>query len=537
MDLSQYLDLFVSESRNHIKTFDELIVNLEKEGNDPASINELFRHMHSLKGMAATMQFDSVSKLAHLLEDLLGLIRDNPHLFRAETADILLEGNDLLSAMITSIENGDNSLMPDTSSLVSRLAAAMSGPVQTELPQSNPEPSADARDEHHHQSRQVDVIKSVRIKTETLDRLVNITGELFTTRHQLADCSKGSPSAGLQAPMKQLSILLRELRDVVLQARMLPFAHVAERFPRLVRDLARSQNKDVAFDVIGKNIELDRGVLEEITEPLIHILRNAIDHGMESNEERILNNKPAQGSISISVLRDKAHVTIAIADDGRGMDPKHLADHAVRKGLITTEQAAALSPQEAFQLICTPGFSTATEISSISGRGVGMDAVNSSIHNLGGSLTIDSRKGLGSIFLLKLPISVSIIHALLAVIKGQTVAFPVNTIDRTLELHQDDIFYKEGRQLFLYQDQTLPLYNFNRHENRSLETSLSEYIPIIVSGLDSKPFGVAVDQIIGQQEIFIKPLGRPLAQLRSCTGGAVAGDGSIIFVLDINTLR
>ena len=537
MDLSKYLDLFVSESRNHIKTFDELIVNLEKDGNDPAVINELFRHMHSLKGMAATMQFDPVSNLAHLLEDLLGKIRDNQHHFSAETADLLLEGNDLLSAMISSIENGDNSLMPDTSLLVSRLAAAMSGPVQADIPKSNSDETADSQDALHHQFRQADVLKSVRIKTETLDRLVNITGELFTTRHQLADCSKSSSTPGLQAPMKQLSTLLRELRDVVLQARMLPFAYVAERFPRLVRDLARSQNKDVTFDVIGKDIELDRGVLEEITEPLIHILRNAIDHGMETPDERIQSSKPAQGNISISVLRDKDHVTIAIADDGRGMDPKQLTDHAARKGIITIDQAAALSTQEAFQLICTPGFSTASEISSVSGRGVGMDAVNSSIHNLGGSMTIDSRKGLGSIFLLKLPISVSIIHALLVVIKGQTVAFPVNTIDRTLELQQDDIFDKADQPVFSLKDQTLPLYNFNRHENRSHSNPLGEYIPVVVSGLDSKPFGVVVDQIIGQQEIFIKPLGKPLSQLRSCTGGAIAGDGSIIFVMDINTLR
>ncbi len=537
MDLSKYLDLFVSESRNHIRTFDELIVSLEKDGNDPAVINELFRHMHSLKGMAATMQFDPISNLAHLLEDLLVKIRDNNNSFMAETADLLLEGNDLLSAMVTSIESNDNSLMPDPTSLASRLTAAISCPSQPVGQQSATEEPDNILDSPHHQFRQTDVLKSIRIKTETLDRLVNITGELFTTRHQLDNCSRRTPAAGLQAPIKQLSTLLRELRDVVLQARMLPFAYVAERFPRLVRDLARSQNKEIVFNVIGKDIELDRGVLEEITEPLIHILRNAIDHGMETPEERVKSNKPAQGNISISVLRDKDHVTIAIADDGRGMDPKHLTDHAVKNGILNTEQAAALSSQEAFQLICTPGFSTAKEISSISGRGVGMDAVNSSIHNLGGSMTIDSRKGAGSIFLLKLPISVSIIHALLVIIKGQTVAFPVNTIDRTLELKHGDIFVQGDQQAFSLKEQILPLYNFNRSENRSLKTPLGEYIPVVVSGLDSKPFGVAVDQIIGQQEIFIKPLRRPLAYLRSCTGGAVAGDGSIIFVMDINTLR
>lgn len=544
MDLSKYLDLFVSESRNHIDAIDELIVSLEQNSNDAHNINELFRHMHSLKGMASTMQFDPITKLSHAMEDLLSKVRSNQLSFNAEMADILLSGKDLISTMVDALESGDQAWQQDISAIIGRLAVLISAPPitpDTVLSAEEPPPPAKQAESPELASaqplRQTDTLKSVRIKTDTLDRLVNITGELFTTRHQLAELSKTAATPGLNVQMKQLSTLLRELREVVLQARMLPFSHISERFPRLVRDLARAQNKDIAFEVAGKEIELDRGVLEEITEPLAHILRNAVDHGMESVEERRQRSKPEQGRITVSLLRDKDHVTIAIADDGRGMDPQYLAEQAVQKGIISRKTATGLTPQEALQLVCAPGFSTAAVISNVSGRGVGMDAVKTAIQNLGGSLIIDSRKGLGSIFLMKLPISVSIIHALLVENNGLTVALPVNTVDRTLELQQTDILDHEGQQVFNLAGQFIPLFNLPRSKTSFQNSELGIYIPVVLSGLDSQPFGVAVDQIIGQQEIFVKPLGKPLNLLHNCTGGSIAGDGSIIFVMDVSALK
>jgi two-component system, chemotaxis family, sensor kinase CheA len=540
MDLSKYLDLYVSEARNHISAFDSLIVSLEQNGSSASVINELFRHMHSLKGMSATMQFDQITELSHAMEDLLGRIRSNEIFLSPHLADLLLEGNDLISSMVTTLENNGQLSRSTASGIIRRISDLIANPVAATADDNSPQRqqadiSEPATEQSQQPARQPDSQKSIRIKTDTLDRLVDITGELFTTRYQLAELAKNIPNAS--ASIKQLSSLLRELREVVLLARMLPFSNVSERFPRLVRDLARTQNKDIAFDVSGKEIELDRGVLEEITEPLVHILRNAVDHGLESAEERRRSGKPEQGRITVSLLRDKDQVNIAVSDDGRGMDPEQLVAHAVDKGLISREKGAGLSRHEALQLICAPGFSTAATVSDISGRGVGMDAVRTAIQNLGGSLTIDSRKGLGSIFLLRLPISVSIIHALIVQSRGQKIALPVNTVDRTLELQQADLVDREGEQMFCLSGQFIPLFNLDSLQASRLLEDPDRFIPVILSGLDTDPFGVAVEQIIGQQEIFVKPLGAPLNHLHRCTGGSVTGDGSIIFVMDASALK
>ena len=291
---------------------------------------------------------------------------------------------------------------------------------------------------------------------------MNITGELITTRHRLMDHARRHAGPALDEPLHQLSALLRELRDEVFQARMLPFSFVAERFPRLVRDLARKQGKEVSLQIEGKEIELDRGILEEITEPLVHILRNAVDHGMETPDDRVAAGKPPGGVITITVARDKDHVDITVADDGRGMDPARLAQKAVEKGILTPAQAYNISRQAALMLVCAPGFSTAAEVSDVSGRGVGMDVVRTAVHVLGGTLAIESETGRGSRFILRLPITVSIIHALLVECGKLTLAFPVNTVSRTIELRRSDIFEEAGRKVFALDGRHVPLKSLNR---------------------------------------------------------------------------
>lgn len=530
MSMSQYRGLFVSESRRHLEVFTDLIVQIENRTNDQNAINELFRHAHSLKGMAATMQYHRISELAHKMEDLLSRVRDGEFDFSPDTADILLEGSDLLTGMVTLIETDDGGAMPDTAVLIERLAKfapainTPAGTVETAPEQLGP-PLL-------HQFRQSDSFKTVRIKTDSLDRLVNITGELITTRHRLADQFISGSGSDFAEPLAQLSALLRELRDEIFLARMLPVSLVTERFPRLVRDLARAQQKEVGLSVEGGNIELDRGILEDITEPLVHILRNAVDHGIEPAEERAAAGKPSAGQITVTVCRDKDHVIITVADDGRGMDPTFLTARAMDRGMISEEQAAVMTPQEAFMLICAPGFSTAETISDISGRGVGMDAVKSAVHTLGGSLSIESASGTGSRFHLKLPLTVSIIHALLVECGTLTVAFPVNTVERTLELTRTDIFEEDNRTFFLLDGNKIPLQNLHRILRQPLPAENPAYVPIVISSSGS-PVGFAGDRISGQQEIFVKPLARPFSHLKNTTGGAILGSGRIVFVMDI----
>jgi two-component system chemotaxis sensor kinase CheA len=541
MDMSPYRDLFVSESRNHLAIFNELIVQLEGDLSDRPAIDEMFRHAHSLKGMAATMQFDAVTTLAHRMEDLLGRVRSDEIAFCPALADLLLEGSDLLSGMVSVIERGEGQ-QPDAASLIERLVSYTPGSPQTERA---PDPAPVSPDSEavvaeppprQHQFRQSDSFKSVRVKTDTLDRLVNITGELLTTRHRLMDCARRSDGPGLDEPLHQLSTLLRELRDEVFMARMLPFAIVAERFPRLVRDLARKQGKEVSLQVEGREIELDRAILEEITEPLVHILRNAVDHGMEAPDARVAAGKPSGGVITITVARDKDHVDITVVDDGRGMDTARLAQRAVEKGILTAAQAYNISRPAALMLICAPGFSTSAEVSDVSGRGVGMDVVRTAVHVLGGTLAIESETGRGSRFILRLPITVSIIHALLVECGTLTLAFPVNTVSRTIELRRNDIFEEAGHMVFALDGRHIPLKSLNRLLRQPLSTGTVTIAPAVVSESGGAMTGLVTDRFLGQEEIFVKPLGIPLGRMKNLTGGTITGDGRIVFVVDASTL-
>ena len=541
MDMSQYRDLFVSESRGHLSAFNELVVQLEENVSDRAAVDEIFRHAHSLKGMAATMQFEAITALAHRMEDLLSRVRNDECVFSADMADLLLEGGDLLSSMVSIIETGEGQ-QPDASDLIERLAAFAPGSAGSESRQAPADADANRTEitvdtqPRQHQFRQSDSFKSVRVKTEILDRLVNITGELITTRHRLSDHAHRHTGTALDEPLHQLSTLLRELRDEVFQARMLPFAFAAERFPRLVRDLARKQGKEVAFQIEGKEIELDRGILEEITEPLVHILRNAVDHGMDLPADRVAIGKSHGGTIAITVVRDKDHVDITVSDDGRGIDPACITAKAIEKGIVTPEQARRLSPQAALMLVCAPGFSTAAEISDISGRGVGMDAVRTAAHALGGTLVIESEIGRGSRFILRLPITVSIIHALLVECGTLTVAFPVNAVARTIELKRADIFEDNGRKVFALDGRHVPLKSLNRLLGQEISPGLGPIIPAVVTETGGSAVGMVTDRLLGQQEIFVKPLGIPLGRMKGLTGGAITGDGRIVFVIDASAL-
>jgi len=541
MDMSPYRDLFVSEARSHLTTFNELIVRLEESPGDSPAIDELFRHAHSLKGMAATMGYEQIVAIAHIMESQLSRIRSGEFELLPALADLLLEGSDTLARLVSGVESGSNAF-EDTAGLIERLAtfdpvAEVPPPVHAIPSHENIDIPLETAASAPHQFRQTDSFKSIRIKTETLDHLVNITGELITNRYRLAESIRLAGAADCQEPLHQLTALLRNLRDEVFKARMLPFAIIADRFPRLVRDLARKQGKEVHFQLAGKEIELDRGILEEITEPIVHILRNAVDHGLETPDERVMAGKPFGGTITLTVCRDKDHVDISIADDGHGMDPEQLKQKGVDKGVISPEQAAQMTPEEAYQLVCTPGFSTAATVTDISGRGVGMDAVRESVHVLAGVLTIQSRSGQGSRFVMRLPITVSIIHALIVQSGPFEIAFPLTVVTRTLELKRSDIREEAGRSSILLGGVSLPVRSLRQvlRLPASPETE-DALLPTVVCDIGGTLHAFSVDRISGQQEIFVRPLRSPLSCLRGVSGATITGDGRVLFVADASAL-
>jgi two-component system chemotaxis sensor kinase CheA len=530
MDMSHYRELFITETREHLRTFNDLIVALEKDADDRENIDALFRNAHSMKGMAAAMGYGAFSTLAHKIEDLMDKVRKKVFPFAPAIADLLLEGSDSLDTMLCDIE-ANNSGERDVGGLVEKLSAYRPGEKkeaaahQTESKKT--QPTSEKRGTRN-ESRQ-----TVRVRTDILDSLINSTGELITNKNRLMNIGRDLGSPPLEDALAELARLLRGLHNEVLNVRMMPFSSISDRFPRLVRDLAQKSGKEVSFEIEGKELELDRGILEQLSDPLVHLLRNGVDHGLETGAERRASGKEEQGRIRLTVVREKDQVIVSVTDDGRGMDPAKLIASALDKGLIKPEEAKAISARDALLLTCIPGFSTAREVTDVSGRGVGMDAVRTTIKSLGGSLALDSEKGRGSTVTLKLPLTVAIINVLLVRCATLTVAVPVSSIFRTLEIGRSDIVIRRKQQCFILDDEDIPLVSMNRVFGIKGSPPAATAIPLFVGEVKGHRVGLVVDRFLGQQEVFVKPLGRPLASMKGLSGGAILGNGEVVFILDV----
>ncbi|HTY20891.1 MAG TPA: chemotaxis protein CheA, partial [Geobacteraceae bacterium] len=378
--------------------------------------------------------------------------------------------------------------------------------------------------------------QTVRVKTEILDHLINTTGELITNKHRLMDVGREVNSPRLDDALAELAKLLRELYSGVKNVRMMPLSSISDRFPRMVRDLAKKRGKDVSFVIDGDELELDRGILEELADPLIHIIRNSIDHGLECSEERLAAGKPATGTVRLSATREKDQVVIVVEDDGRGMDPAKLLAAAIEKGFLDPVRAGELSVRETLLLTCIPGFSTAKEVTDVSGRGVGMDSVSSTIQSLAGGLAIDSEPGMGSRFIIKLPLTISIINVLLARLTRFSVAIPVTHISRTLEVRRSQAVRMDNQEVLSLDEEEIPIFSLDRIFAAPGAPDEKEFISIFITEVKGRRVGLVVDRFLGQQEVFVKPLGRPLSRLRGLSGGAILGDGEVVFILDVANL-
>jgi two-component system chemotaxis sensor kinase CheA len=546
MDMSPYRDLFISEAREHLKGMNEITLQLETATAEQAQIDALFRHSHSLKGMAASMGYEAMAELAHRMEDLMDRVRKRQFSFTTGCADLILEGSDLLEAIVEDVAKEETAprAMAD---LILRLTM-----YQGESPTSD----ADVRGGDAPEGATTDISpvqtktggdaapgvepaisgQTVRIRSNLLDQLVTVTGELVTIKHRVAAIAATHELSDLTGAVGELSLLLRELHDRVMQARMMPFGRITEVFPRLVRDLARKSGKKITLEILGREIELDRAVLEEMGEPLIHILRNAVDHGIELPSVRSAAGKPESGTIRMYAFRDKDSVVICVEDDGKGMDPAHLVAAAVAKGFLRPENAAVLTPSEALMLACIPGFSTTETVSDVSGRGVGMDAVNALIRSFGGTLAIEAEPGLRTRIILKIPRNIAIINVLLVGCGPFLVGVPLSRIHRLVEVPVEHQTATDGRLTLPGEDGALPLLDLNELLQLPPRSSDGEPLPALVTEIRGRTVGILADRFAGQQEVFVRPLGRPLASLRGLAGSAMLGDGSSLYILDINTL-
>lgn len=343
-------------------------------------------------------------------------------------------------------------------------------------------------------------------------------------------------SRDLSDAAKQIDLMTNELQLVVMKTRMVKIGKVFNRYPRLVRDLARDTQKEVNLIIKGEDTELDKTLIEEINDPLVHLIRNSVDHGIESPELRKQQGKDSTGTIILSADQEGNQIVISIEDDGKGIDPEFIKEKAVSKGLITKEKAKELSKQEAYNLIFLPGFSTAEKVTNVSGRGVGLDVVKTNVAKLRGIINIESVVGKGTKFIVKLPLTLAIIPGMIVKVNSETVVIPLNSVIEALRVHAEDINTINGHEAIRRMDSVIPLVGIENllYKNNNSEKKIWQYVVIV--GLAERRFGIKVDELCGQKEVVIKSLGSYLGNIHGIAGSTIMGDGTVVMILDISEL-
>lgn len=384
--------------------------------------------------------------------------------------------------------------------------------------------------------------QTVRVDVTRLDALMNLIGELVIDRTRIAQIGSDLGSKfndpnidALEETVSHIARITSDLQDQIMKARMMPIETVFNRFPRVVRDLAQKLGKDVKLELVGGETELDRSVIEVIGDPLLHILRNSVDHGLESPETREEVGKPRQGRVLVRAYHQDNHIVIEIRDDGRGIDAEKIRKKAVEKELLTKDQADRLTDREALQYIFSSGFSTAAEVSEVSGRGVGMDIVRSNIQRLGGLIDLETEVGKGSRFVLRLPLTLAIIRGLLTRVGEQVIVLPLGSVVETLLVEVDSIQTVNRNEVIVLRGQTLPLVRLNdMFDIQSREDSTEDGQYVVVVGLAERRIGLAVDGLIGEKEVVIKSLSRFCGDVPGISGATILGDGNVALIADVN---
>lgn len=555
-DMQDLVQDFIMESEELVDSLDQDLVELEHRKNDLDLLNKIFRAAHTIKGASSFLGFDKMSTLTHHAEEILNRLRKGEMSVNAIIMDVLLEFVDLTKQILTDIKDGTDTVHIDP--IVNKLKLANEGvmPETVSAPKAKPSapaaatknvPAKTGKGPVNKQNADVTQIKraamsieqTIRVDVSRLDSLMNLVGELVLSRNRIGQISSDMEKKfegeflieQLLETTSQIGLITTELQLAVMKTRMVPIGKVFNKFPRMVRDLCREKGKEMDLIITGEETELDKSVVEEIGDPLIHMIRNAVDHGVEGPEERIAAGKNKKGEIHLSAYHEGNHIVIEIRDDGKGMDAEKLKRKAVEKGVITPEEAKNLDAEGAYNLIFKPGFSTAEKITNISGRGVGMDVVKTNIEKLNGIINIESELGSGTRFRLKLPLTLAIIQALLVDISGEIFAIPLVSVIETVRIKEKEIHNFEGREVLKLRDSVLSLIRLD--EIFELESTQDNEIYVVVVGLAEKRLGFIVNKLIGQEEVVIKSLGEYLGGNAGIAGATIMGDGRVRLIIDV----
>ena len=681
MEVNQYLEMFLDESKEHLQSCSEHLLDLEKNPEDLAIVGEIFRSAHTLKGMSATMGYEDIADLTHKMENVLDAIRNEKIKVTPEILDIVFESVDHLEEMVEDIANGGDGKrnVSATVEMLKRIETGEQAPApvaaqpvvgqassvaavetsltfddfeKTVLSQSTEQqfnafelsvslredcllkaarvfmvfeilekngdvikssPTVEKLEEEQFDQSffigyitklsaedlqkmimkvsEVDVVtvtpidvdkfktkveaqtpvsqpvveatpvvakavveekktatngpakaqtsssKTIRVNIERLDVLMNLFEELVIDRGRLLSIATEVNHSELSETVERMSRTMGDLQNIILTMRMVPVETVFNRFPKMVRQLSRDLNKKINLEIIGAETELDRTVIDEIGDPLVHLIRNSLDHGIESPEVRRSKGKPEEGTVQLRAFHSGNYVFIEIEDDGAGINRDKVLAKAIQKGIVTKESASTLSEKQINELILASGFSTADVISDVSGRGVGLDVVKTTIEALGGNISIDSTQNVGSVFSIQLPLTLSIISVMLVEIEKEIYAIPLSSIIETSIIRSSDILNAHNQKVIDFRGKVVPLvfleevFEVPRHE-----TTDNEFHSVVIVRKGEKLAGLVVDSFIGQQEIVLKSLGNYLTNIFAISGATILGNGKVALIVDINAL-
>lgn len=687
LDFEQYIDMFLDESKDHLQNLNHILLDFEKDMENLETINEIFRIMHTLKGMSATMGFEKIAGLTHKIENTLDEIRTGKSKATPKIVDMLFKSLDALEGLVkgieedgkekdidveeiirllqedteddkaVSVEEAEEEGLYDTDDMkylaetiekaksqgmdafevevkleatcvlksaraflifraieengeiifarpsvediedekfdegfklitvthVERevLEASLKGISEIETvivkdfeigmlssvevadkkvevteekpkeeskkeekvetkstaPATAAKPKAEAKgNDDEAGQKKGKTGKTVRVDIDRLDNLMNLVSELIIVKTRLEDHEISLQNPSLNDAVEYLERITTSLHDAVTKVRMVPIERVFNRFPRMVRDLSKELGKEIALTMKGEETEVDRTVIDEIGDPLIHLIRNSIDHGIETPEIRRNLGKSDIGNVVLAAYPDGNNVVIEVTDDGAGLNIDKIKKKAVEKGVISEEKANTIEDKDAAILIFAPGFSTADQVSDISGRGVGMDVVKTKIESLGGNVEIETERNAGSKFIIRLPLTLAILQALLVKVEEEKYAIPLNNIKEINDIRVEDIREVDGKRIILYRGNTLPLVSLKEVLDIGPFDSNREDVTVVIVKKGDKELGVMVDGLIGQQEIVIKSLGKYLGGVTFIAGATILGNGSVALIIDTNSL-
>jgi two-component system chemotaxis sensor kinase CheA len=532
----EFRKLFAEEAASRLARLGEQLLQLERSGSDPELIASIFREAHTLKGAAAVVGIEEASRVAHALEDLLEGVRSGDQAPTSELVDVALAAVDGLTALIPRLLAGDD-CSEQAAALeegVRRWSEAVELPEPAELPQpaesteAPPEPAVPAEEDLERRRAQRTESETINVPVARLDELVRLVGESAAAHLRIGRVltERLGVDAGTVPEFRELSRVLNDLQERTMRARMVPVSTITDQLHRGVRDLARSLGKSVRWEVRGEDTELDRGVLQHLADPLMHLVRNAIDHGIETPAERVAAGKSEQATLRLHAMQLGSEVVIAVIDDGRGIDVARVRERAMQRGSDVT----GLSDEDALLLIFRSGLSTADAVSEVSGRGVGLDVVRTSIDAVRGRVEVRSDPGAGSEFRIIVPITLAVLPCLLLSAGGRRYAIPMHSVTVSQAHDPERGAHAEGRPLVWVGDSTVPVSSLQ--ETLGVAGECSTDGPVVVVAGVTRRHAFQVDALLGQRDVVVKGLGRLLARLDVLAGASVEPDGSILLVLD-----